>query len=72
MKQRILFTVIMSFFLSFFMTLWVTFINLGFTPDFLQSWGRAFMLAWPAAAFVSFFTSPLAQRITTKVIPVKS
>ncbi len=69
MKQRILFTVIMSFFLSSLMTLWVTYINLGSTPNFLQLWGHAFLLAWPAAAVISFFTAPLAQVITKKVLP---
>ncbi|WP_428796293.1 DUF2798 domain-containing protein [Vibrio kasasachensis] len=68
MKQRILFTVIMSFFLSSLMTLWITYLNLGSTPDFLSLWGRAFLLAWPAAGVISFFVSPLAQTITQKVL----
>jgi hypothetical protein len=68
MKHRILFTVIMSFFLSSLMTLWVTYINLGSTPEFLNLWGHAFLLAWPAAGIISFFLSPLAQTITKKVL----
>jgi len=68
MKQRILFTLIMSFFLSSLMTLWVTYINLGSSPDFLKLWGHAFLLAWPDAGVISFFTSPLAQTITKKVL----
>ncbi|WP_084419057.1 DUF2798 domain-containing protein [Photobacterium sp. J15] len=68
MKHRILFTVIMSFFLSSLMTLWVTYINLGSTSEFLNLWGHAFLLAWPAAGVISFFISPLAQTITKKVL----
>ena len=68
MKQRILFTVIMSFFLSSLMTLWVTYINLGNTPEFLNMWRTAFLLAWPAAGVISFIVSPLAQRITHRVL----
>ena len=33
MKQRLAFTLMMSFTLSVLMTLWITFINLGATPD---------------------------------------
>ncbi|WED25928.1 DUF2798 domain-containing protein [Vibrio sp. DW001] len=68
MKQRVLFTVIMSFFLSSLMTLWVTYINLGYTPEFLDMWRNAFLLAWPAAGIISFIISPLALRITHKVL----
>ncbi|MCG9711834.1 DUF2798 domain-containing protein [Shewanella insulae] len=50
------------------MTLWVTYINLGISPEFLTSWGHAFLLAWPAAGMISFFTSPLAKSITEKVL----
>ncbi|MGF1908644.1 DUF2798 domain-containing protein [Vibrio kasasachensis] len=50
------------------MTLWITYLNLGSTPDFLSLWGRAFLLAWPAAGVISFFVSPLAQTITQKVL----
>ncbi|WP_255377251.1 DUF2798 domain-containing protein [Photobacterium sp. J15] len=58
----------MSFFLSSLMTLWVTYINLGSTSEFLNLWGHAFLLAWPAAGVISFFISPLAQTITKKVL----
>ncbi|WP_275664321.1 DUF2798 domain-containing protein [Shewanella insulae] len=58
----------MSFQLSSLMTLWVTYINLGISPEFLTSWGHAFLLAWPAAGMISFFTSPLAKSITEKVL----
>ncbi|MEJ2763536.1 DUF2798 domain-containing protein [Photobacterium sp. MCCC 1A19761] len=68
MKQRIIFTVIMSFFLSSLMTLWVTYLNLGNTPHFINMWGHAFIMAWPAAGVISFFTSPLAQRITMNIL----
>lgn len=69
MKQRITFSIIMSFFLSSLMTLWVTYINLGNTPEFWSLWWGAFLLAWPAAAVISFFASPLAHTLTRKVFP---
>ncbi|MFB9191105.1 DUF2798 domain-containing protein [Vibrio ostreicida] len=68
MKQRVVFTVIMSFFLSSLMTLWVTYLNLGNGPEFLRSWGQAFLFAWPAAGVISFLLSPVAHRLTIKVL----
>ncbi|NOU52304.1 DUF2798 domain-containing protein [Pseudoalteromonas sp. JBTF-M23] len=68
LKHRITFTLLLSFFLSVLMTLWVTYINLGITSHFLLNWGKAFILAWPAAAVVSFFSAPIAQKLTNKLM----
>ncbi len=62
MKQRIAFTLMMSFVLSSLMSCWVTFINLGYSDQFLHNWGRAFVLAWPAAAVIAFVFGPRIQR----------
>ncbi|WP_430461861.1 DUF2798 domain-containing protein [Thalassolituus sp. LLYu03] len=58
MKQRLAFTLMMSFVLSVLMTCWVTFINLGFTDEFFMRWGKAFVLAWPAAFVIAFLFGP--------------
>ncbi|WP_082856140.1 DUF2798 domain-containing protein [Vibrio sp. HI00D65] len=68
MKRRVLFSTIMSFFLSSLMTLWVTYLNIGSSPVFFKLWVNAFLLAWPAAGIISFFFSPFAQKITNKVL----
>jgi len=67
MKQRLIFTAVMSLTLSFFMTFWVTWINLGFNPDFILQWLRAFSMAWPAAAVISFVMGPFIQAVTLKL-----
>ncbi|MDV7340137.1 DUF2798 domain-containing protein [Terasakiella sp. A23] len=67
MKQRLIFTAVMSLTLCFFMTLWVTWINLGFNSDFILQWLRAFGLAWPVAAVVSFVTGPFVQTLSAKL-----
>lgn len=48
-KFRLFNTAVMSMLLSLMMTLWVTWINLGFVEDFFLRWGKAWILAWPAA-----------------------
>lgn len=68
MKQRLVFSALMSFVLSFLMTLWVTWINLGLVDGFAGYWFQAFVLAWPAAALISFITAPSIQYITQKIV----
>jgi len=68
MKQRLVFSVLMSFVLSFLMTLWVTWINLGLVDGFAGYWFQAFLLAWPTAALISFATAPSVQRLTQKIV----
>jgi len=67
MKQRIIFTVLMSLVLSSFMTFWVTWINLGFSDAFIAQWLHAFQLAWPAAAIISFISVPYVQILTSRI-----
>jgi len=64
MKHRLIATLLMSLGLSFVMSCWVTFINLGWSGDFLGQWMGAFRLAWPAAAVTAFFLGPPVQRAT--------
>ena len=58
MKQRLAFTVMMSFALSSLMSCWVTYINLGYTDLFFHNWLKAFLLAWPAAGIIAFTVGP--------------
>lgn len=68
MKQRIVFSLIMSFFLALLMTCWVTFLNLGFNGEFLEKWARAFISAWPMAALIAFSIGPLVQKLTQFIV----
>ncbi len=64
MKQRLWFTALMSFVLSILMTCWVTWLNLGAVPDFINYWMKAFSFAWPAAAVISFIFGPGVHRLS--------
>ncbi|RDL44972.1 DUF2798 domain-containing protein [Marinomonas piezotolerans] len=71
MKHRIIFATMMSFVLSLLMSAWITFLNIGLTPDFVSSWLHAWILAWPAAGVISFVFAPflhqLAHRLAEKL-----
>ncbi len=67
MKHRMIFAALMSFVLSFLMTAWVTFVNLGLPPDFVTFWMKSWVLAWPAAGVISFIFGPYLHQLATKL-----
>lgn len=67
MKHRIIFALIMSLVLTFFMSAWVTYINVGLISNFTDSWMSAWLLAWPAAGIISFLFGPGIQSLTRSV-----
>ncbi|WP_340677435.1 DUF2798 domain-containing protein [Paraglaciecola sp.] len=72
--QRVIFTLLFSCSLSFLMSAWVTFINLGLVNDYLHCWAIAFANAWPAAFFcawilnkpITYLTKQILTRFTLK------
>lgn len=69
-KARFIFPVVMAFMMAFLVSAVITFVNLGFSPDFLSRWMHAFTIAWPSAAVVAFFALPLARRVTAEIVKV--
>lgn len=60
--------VVMSGIMAFLMTAVITWLNLGFPPDFLSRWLHAFVVAWPLAALAAFIAIPIAQRATRRIV----
>jgi len=52
-------------------TLIVTYLNLGFDPEFLRQWGKAFVIAWPIAAVTGFFVMPSARGLAERLMAKK-
>lgn len=67
MLNRMVFSFFMSLPLAFLMTAWVTFLNLGLAPIFLEKWLIAFFMAWPAAWGVAFLFGPSVAKLTAKI-----
>jgi hypothetical protein len=68
MKARLILSLLMSSIMVLMVTLLVTFLNLGFAPDFLTQWVKAFVIAWPVAAGTAFMIMPGARRLTDRII----
>jgi len=67
-KARYIFPVVMTAMIVFMVTLLVTALNLGFPPDFLRHWVRAYFVTWPIAAVSAFFAIPVARRLTQRIV----
>jgi hypothetical protein len=67
-KSRFILAAIMSSMMVFMVTLLVTFLNLGFSPDFLVHWVKAYFIAWPVAATTSFLVMPMSRRATDRIM----
>ncbi|HBF06943.1 MAG: hypothetical protein CMD81_15925 [Gammaproteobacteria bacterium] len=67
MKHRFIFALLMSFVLTFFMSAWVTYINIGLIEGFREYWINAWLLAWPAAGLISFIAAPRIHRVSLSI-----
>lgn len=67
-KAKVIFPVLMAGVMAFLMTALITWLNLGFPPNYLSLWIRAFAIAWPAASVAAFIAVPLARRATTTIV----
>ena len=68
MKARLILSLMMSSIMVFMVTLLVTYLNLGFVPDFLMQWAKAYVIAWPVAAGTAFAIMPACRRLTDRVV----
>lgn len=67
-KAKFIFPVLMAGVMAFLMTALITWLNLGFPPNYLFLWIKAFVIAWPAAALAAFIAIPLARRATATIV----
>ncbi len=70
-KFRLFNTAVMSLLLSLMMTLWVTWINLGFVDDFLLRWMKAWLLAFPAAFVCVLILAEPVMKFSRKVFGIR-
>ena len=68
MKGRLIWSLLMSSVMVFRVTLLVTYLNLGFVPDFLRQWAKAYLIAWPVAAGTAFTIMPVCRRLTDRIV----
>ncbi len=72
MKIHFIFTLAFSFLMSFLLSAWVTYINLGLSDTFFGSWIKAFANAWPAAFVVALTVAPPIRSLVLKLFKKES
>lgn len=67
LRTRMIFAALMSLMMSVIMSGWITWLNVGFQPNYANRWLHAFLAAWPAAFFSVMLIAPTVQRLTQRV-----
>ena len=67
LRTRMIFAALMSFLMTVIMSGWITWLNIGFHPEYMTRWGHAFLAAWPAAFFAVMTIAPTVQRVTQRL-----
>lgn len=68
MLQRVIYTLIFTLLLSCMMSAWVTFLNIGLHPGFVNKWLMAFANAWGAAFVAVWVLAKPVQQITALIM----
>jgi len=69
-KFHLLFSFVMGAMMILLMTLVITLVNVGLTPDFFQRWMKAFGVAYVVGVPVIFFLAPVARKLTGRILGV--
>ncbi|MDP3545024.1 DUF2798 domain-containing protein [Phreatobacter sp. HK31-P] len=67
-KAAIIQPILMAAVMAFLMTALITWLNLGFPPDYFRRWLTAFAIAWPAAAIAAYIAIPIARSLTIRIV----
>lgn len=67
-KFHLVFSLVMGLLMISLMTFVITAVNIGFSPDFLARWGKAFVVAYMVGVPVIFFLAPMARKLTGKLL----
>lgn len=67
-KARYIYPALLAGMMAFMMTAVITWLNLGFVPDFLGRWMKAFVVAWPLAYLAALSAAPFARRGTAFIV----
>ena len=60
--------VVMTFMVVFFVTGFITWLNVGISNDFVVRWLRGWLLGWPIAALAVITLAPLGALITKLIV----
>lgn len=66
-RFHLVFSLLMGAMMISLMTFVITLVNVGWVPDFLGRWLRAFLIAYVVGVPVIYFLAPFARKMTARV-----
>jgi uncharacterized protein YaaW (UPF0174 family) len=69
-KFHLVFSFVMGAMMIFIMTFVITVVNVGFGAHFVQTWMKAFGIAYVVGVPVIFFLAPIARKLAGKLLGV--
>ncbi|MDA8584950.1 DUF2798 domain-containing protein [Rhodobacteraceae bacterium] len=64
----VLFALILTCCMTFFVSAVATWHVIGFQPGYLVAWSGAWLISWPVAFPVALFVAPLAHKLVAKMV----
>lgn len=65
-RFHLVFSLLMGAMMISLMTFVITLVNVGWVPDFLGRWLRAFFIAYVVGVPVIYFLAPFARKMTAR------
>lgn len=66
-RFHLVFSLVMGAMMISLMTFVITLVNVGWVPDFVGRWVRAFLIAYVVGVPVIYFLAPFARRMTARL-----
>jgi Protein of unknown function (DUF2798) len=63
-KAKFIFPILLTALVVFVVSCVVTYVNIGFRPDFVPRWLKAFIIGWPVAAIRAYVGNPHVRPLT--------
>jgi len=60
--------VVMTFMVVFFVTGFITWLNVGLSDDFVARWMKGWLFGWPIAAVAVITLAPFGESITELIV----
>ncbi len=67
-KFHLVFSFVMGAMMIFIMTFVISLVNVGWSAQFLQTWAKAFGIAYVVGVPVIFFLAPVARKVTGRLL----
>jgi len=67
-RFHLVFSLLMGAMMISLMTFVITLVNVGWTPDFMGRWLRAFLIAYVIGVPVIYLLAPFARKLAARIV----